>query len=210
MDNPLPSPDVLESQRRYAALVYDLRGYLAESNQARAPVAFSFSPRRVVEGDTVKLEGEFNSAPLMASIGDVQLNVQSDRTYGPLKLNVLVPVGTPTGYIRLVWPDKTLSSSEVLTVDQRLEHITTLEDDAYRWCDDGKLRVCLPEQPTSVQFGAINIRPTDLEWVPRKLMVAIRLPQNAPDGQLVIRTATKIYQTSCALPVETGANKSTS
>jgi hypothetical protein len=203
---PSPSPDALESQRRYAALVYNLRGYLAASGQAYAPEQFEFEPRAVTEGGTVQLKGEFGSAPLIAQINNVQLKVHGDRSSGKLRLSIVVPVGAPSGRIRLVWPDKTLVSEQHLQVNRRFPPIILLDEIAVASGQDGFLYVRVPELPERVQFGGIDIGQSDFQWTHNNQdtslsMLAIRLPENAPDAQLVIRTARNVYQSSGVFPV---------
>lgn len=195
------SIDARELQRRYAATVYCLRGRLSEAHGFERPAQNNFKLSRgsVTDfGERVEINGTFKTPPLLAYLdGNQPLDLHiAYHVNESVAVAVSIPSYTTAtvGLVSLVWPDKTISSEEVL---RRRPSSKILPFDLDQTSLPPNEWLVIPwfrEPPREVHIGMTEIDPDDWAWDGSKLTIGIQ--KDLTPGPVLIITDNSVARSS--------------
>jgi hypothetical protein len=178
-------------QRQYAGHVFLLRGYVENTEFDPPPREdwFELTKWAVKEREQTEVVNQFRSPPLAAYIDQVPMEIRSkyDINTNGYSVTLIAPPGKRVGPVRLVWPSKTLISTQPLRV--ATDDLDIRQREAFVGGD--LLIGMFPQRPIEVHIGSQQVPDDGITYENHVLQV--RVPAGAEPGPILIVTEDRVF-----------------
>lgn len=192
------SASVLESQRRYEALVFLTRGY--GDSLSKAPQEDRFHITQPDQRGNINVVESFVTAPLLAYLDGIPAGLVVNYEEAERRFHVAAQVGDTVigrkgALLKLVWSNgKELTACELVKQPKRNKTRTfslLIAEAPYGANVD---IVSMEEEPLEVWIGSREL--TDLEFQWEDKILSIHVPRDLEAGHVVIITSTAVWMSA--------------